>query len=60
VAVAPFRPPRSLEKVAGCKGHYAFREEGEDVRASPPPFTAPMGARRGEGLALEGLGTPLS
>jgi hypothetical protein len=55
-----FRPPRSLENMEGCKGRYALGEEGEDVRARPPPFTAPMGARGEEGLALEGLDTPLS
>ena len=50
----PFRTPRSLENMEGCKGRYALGEEGEDQEAGPSPFTAPMGARRGKGQPSRG------
>jgi hypothetical protein len=50
----PFRPPRSLEKGAGCKARYGFGGEGEDLEARASPFTAPMKARRGRGQPSRG------
>jgi hypothetical protein len=49
-----FAPPRSLEKREGCKARYGFGGEGEDVEASPSPFTAPMGGEEGEGRPSRG------
>jgi hypothetical protein len=50
-----FRTPHFLERRGGCKAHYGFGGEGEDLEAAPSPFTALMGGEEGEGLALEGL-----
>ena len=54
-----FRPPRSLENMEGCKGHYAPGEEEEDLEGGPSPLHLPDEGEEGEGLALEGLDTPL-
>ena len=51
----PFRTPRSLENMGGCKGHYAPGEEEEDLEGGPSPLHLPDGGEEGEGLALEGL-----
>ena len=49
-----FRPPRSLENGMGWEAPYGFGGKREDLEAGPPPFTAPMGARRGEGWPSRG------
>ncbi len=56
----PFRPPRSLENMEGCKGRYAPGEEGEDLEARDSPLHRPDGGPGGGGPALEGLDAQLS
>ena len=51
----PFRTPRCLENMGGCKGHYAFREEEEDLEGGPSPLHLPDEGQEGDGLVLEGL-----